>query len=201
MWVASKLSCTVGVMGYKAVELKNWLLCFGCSPEEFIVFVVNLDGWMANSSPPWSAYHYLMACPLIALDKSMGVLPIGIGEMLRRSIATLVMRAVGGQSKTACGSLQMCAGLEASIYGATHAKTQRQWERNVLETKGWVDNRTAKERTAAAGEVESSVGIAAVGGVVEVPEPPGERQTPEGSEGGLSDDLGTAMEGMDVGGD
>ena len=48
MWVASKLSCTVGVMGYKAVELKNWLLCFGCVLEDFRFIFADLAGWMAN---------------------------------------------------------------------------------------------------------------------------------------------------------
>ena len=32
-WVASKLSSAVGVMGAKAMELCNWLLCFGCASK------------------------------------------------------------------------------------------------------------------------------------------------------------------------
>ena len=30
-WVASKLSVAAGVMGAEAMELHNWLLCFGCT--------------------------------------------------------------------------------------------------------------------------------------------------------------------------
>ena len=45
---------------------------------------------------------------------------MGIGETLRRALAKLVMRAAGEQAKTACGNLQLCAGLEAGIEGATH---------------------------------------------------------------------------------
>ena len=40
--------------------------------------------------------------------------------MLCRALAKIVMRAAGDQSKTACGNLQQCAGLEAGIEGATY---------------------------------------------------------------------------------
>ena len=94
--------------------------------------MVNLNieaDWMANSSPSWSAYRALMACRLVALDKRPGVRPVGIGETLRQALAKLVMRAAGEQAKTACGNLQLCAGLEAGIEGATHTVGQRRVER------------------------------------------------------------------------
>ena len=31
-WVASKISGAAGVLGAEAIELKNWLLCFGYAP-------------------------------------------------------------------------------------------------------------------------------------------------------------------------
>ena len=70
---------------------------------------------MANSSPPLAAYCALIACPLVALDYRPGVRPVGIGETLRRALAKLVMRSARDQVKTACGNLQMCAGLEVGI--------------------------------------------------------------------------------------
>ena len=54
---------------------------------------------------------------------------MGIGETLCRSLAKLAMRAAGYQAKTACGNLQLCAGLEASIEGDTHAVVQWRIER------------------------------------------------------------------------
>ena len=57
---------------------------------------------------------------------------MGIGEILRRALAKLVMRAAGDQAKTACGNLQLCAGLEAGIEGATHAVGQQRMERVSL---------------------------------------------------------------------
>ena len=67
--------------------------------EEFIVFVADLDGWMANYYPYWAAYHALMACCLIALDKFPGVHPVGIGEMLLHAITKTVIREGGGSGK------------------------------------------------------------------------------------------------------
>ena len=81
--------------------------------------------WMANPLPsPWDKYGALMACCLVTLDKRPRVRPMGIRETLRKALAKLVMRAVGYQAKTACGNLQLCAGLEASIEGDTHAVVQ-----------------------------------------------------------------------------
>ena len=70
-----------------------------------------------------------MACRLVALDKRPRVRPVGIGETLCRALAKLVMRAVGDQANKACGSLQLCACLEAGIEGATHTVGQRKLAR------------------------------------------------------------------------
>ena len=75
MWVASKLSGTAGALGAEAMELRNWLICFGCVSEELRVVVASLAEWMANSSPPWASYRALMACRLVALDKRPGCAP------------------------------------------------------------------------------------------------------------------------------
>ena len=54
---------------------------------------------------------------------------MAIGETLRRALDKLAMRAAGDQAKTACGNVQLCAGLEAGIEGATHAVGQRRIKR------------------------------------------------------------------------
>ena len=100
------------------MELRIWLLRFGCASEKLRVVVARLADWMANSASPWAAYHTLTACRLVTLDKRPGVLPVGIRETIRRDLAKIVMRAAGDQAKTACGNLQLC--LEAGIEGATH---------------------------------------------------------------------------------
>ena len=109
--------------------MQNCLLCFGYASEELRVVVARLAEWMTNSSPLWVAYCALMACCLVALNKRPGVRPVGIEEMLRRALDKLIMRAARDKSKTACGNLQLCAGLEAGIEGATHDVGQRRLER------------------------------------------------------------------------
>ena len=111
--MASNLSGDAGALGAEAIELRNWLLRFACEKEEFRVVVANLADWMANTSPPRDAYRALMECYLVALDKRPRMHTVGIGETLRRAIIKLVMRTTGKQAKTTCGSLQLCAGLEA----------------------------------------------------------------------------------------
>ena len=51
-WFASKLSGAAGALGAEVMELRNWLLHFGCASEELRVVVASLADWMANFSPP-----------------------------------------------------------------------------------------------------------------------------------------------------
>ena len=51
-WVVSKLSGTAGALGAESIELRNWLLCFECTLEEFRIVVSDLADCMANPPPP-----------------------------------------------------------------------------------------------------------------------------------------------------
>ena len=131
-WVASKLSGTAGTLGTEAIELRNFPFHFRCVLEEFKVIVADMNHWMDNSSPSWAAYCALMLCRLVALNKCPGVRPVGMYETLCQAIAKLIIREMGDQAKTACGSLQLYVSLESGIEGATHAVLHRRRERNVL---------------------------------------------------------------------
>ena len=104
-WVASKLSGAADALGVEAMELRNWLLRFGCASDEIRVVFASLADWMDNSSPPWASHRALMACRLVVLDKRPGVRPLDTVETLHRALAKLVMRASGDQAKKACGGL------------------------------------------------------------------------------------------------
>ena len=41
-WVASKTSGAAGALGADAIELRNWILCFGCKSEELRVIATSL---------------------------------------------------------------------------------------------------------------------------------------------------------------
>ena len=51
-WVTSNLSGAAGMLGAEAIDLRNWLLCFGCLSEELRVVVSRLADWMATPPPP-----------------------------------------------------------------------------------------------------------------------------------------------------
>ncbi len=77
--------------------------------------------WLSNESPPWAAYRALMSQRLVALDKQPGVRPVAIGEIWQRCIAKGNLVGSGAEAKGTCGSVQLCAGLEADIKGVLHA--------------------------------------------------------------------------------
>ena len=54
------------------------------------------------------------------------------------------MRADGDQAKTACGNLQMCAGLEVVIEGGTHNVVQRRLE-SLRQRRSEEDVRVTEE--------------------------------------------------------
>ena len=58
---------------------------------------------------------------LIPLDKSPGVRPIGIGEVLRRIIGKSISRHATNEIKEAAGPLQTCASHGAGAEAAIHA--------------------------------------------------------------------------------
>ena len=79
---------------------------------------------------------------------------MGIWETLHRALAKLAMRAAGDKEKKACDNLQLCAGLEAGIEGATHSVGQLSLER-VRERRGDEDKMEETEE----GEEEGGDGI------------------------------------------
>ena len=61
------------------------------------------------------------ACRLIPLNKTPGLRPIGISEILRRIAGKVVMSVVKKDVITSTSSLQVCAGQEAGAEAAIHA--------------------------------------------------------------------------------
>ena len=115
IWVIAKLFGNTGFLGAEMIDLRNWFIIFGCASEELRIFVTKLSEWMANSYPYWASYHELMPFRLVALDKILGMRPVGISETLHWSLDKIVIRAARDQAKTYRGNLQICAGLEARI--------------------------------------------------------------------------------------
>jgi hypothetical protein len=130
--VGSRLSGAAGPGGADAHALSHWLLNFGSSSKLLREALASLASWMANDLPPWAAIRALMAGRLLAIDKSPGIRPIGIGETWRRAIAKCLLHVAGTSAKEACGIDQLCAGLESGIEGAIHAM-KHQWDIHKAE--------------------------------------------------------------------
>jgi hypothetical protein len=118
---ARRPSGGAGLGGTDAHALQQWLLRFGKSSRLLRQATTDLADWLANSFPPWAAYRALMAGRLVALDKSPGVCPIGVGETWWRLAAKATLLVCGCDAKEQFGIDQLCAGLEAGIEGGIHA--------------------------------------------------------------------------------
>ena len=84
-----------------------------------------LQSWhacrLSNNVLEWDDVRALMANCLIALDKCPGVLPIGIGEALRRILGKVVALITRSDLEEVCGTDQLCSGLCSGLEGTIHA--------------------------------------------------------------------------------
>ena len=78
--VTGRLSGGAGPGGTDLISLQHWLLRFGAASAELRQVVAEAGNWLSNGRPPWAAYRAMMSGRLIALDKSPGIRPVGIGE-------------------------------------------------------------------------------------------------------------------------
>eukprot|EP00804_Cyclotella_cryptica_P017895 CCRYP_001275-RA/>CCRYP_001275-RA protein AED:0.09 eAED:0.08 QI:0/-1/0/1/-1/1/1/0/754 len=93
--------------------------------------------WLGNTSPPWAAYRAMRQGRLVALDKQPGVRPVGIGECWIRAVSKCILKECGREGKAACGSTQLCAGLEAGIEGAIHSIRKKAAEDKSQDYEEW----------------------------------------------------------------
>ena len=79
----------------REVSLQHWLLRFGAASGELRHIVAEIGEWLSNGRPPWAAYRAMMSGRLIALDKSSGIRPVGIGETWRCLLEKCLLRVIG----------------------------------------------------------------------------------------------------------
>ena len=80
----------------------------------------------------------MMAGHLVALDKSPGVRPIGVGEVWRRLIVKSVLQVTGEEATDACGRDQLCAGLPAGVEGGIRAAQEMRESHSQEEEWGFL---------------------------------------------------------------
>jgi len=67
--------------------------------------------WLSKDSPPFAAYYAVDSARMLAADNKPGVRPLACGEIWMRFWADCLNteRKVG--ATTACGNVNLCAGL------------------------------------------------------------------------------------------
>ena len=129
--IAHRIKGSAGPGGCHSSHWQDALLRFGSLSQKLRDIVANLSSMIANSLCDWSLIRALFANRLIALDKCPGIRPIGIGESLRRIISKTICLLTRDDVEFACGSHQLCAGLQCGIEGAVHAAC------DLFESNDW----------------------------------------------------------------
>ena len=142
-----------GSGGPTLIDTDTWkdLLCskvFGTNAIELRQAVADLAKKLCiEEIHPDSLVEYT-ANRLIPLDKGPtkdnkpGVRPIGIGEVLRRIVAKLLIGLIKEDIIQAAGPIQTCAGLKGGIEAAIHAM-RKTWEKPETEAMLLVDAENA----------------------------------------------------------
>ena len=89
-----------------------------------------------------SCLEVYVANRLIPIDKSPGVRPIWIGEILRRLVGKVLASVFKLDFKEAAGPIQVCVGHEAGAEAAIHAMRQI-WDEGNTEEILLIDARNA----------------------------------------------------------
>ena len=106
--------------------MSHWLTRYGNQSTELREEMAIWAEWLRREKHVcWTAIRRLMTRRLVGLDKQPGVRPVGIGNAWLRCVSKVVVKECGHEAKMACGSTQLCAGLEAGIEGALHAAVRR----------------------------------------------------------------------------
>ena len=95
--------------------LHGWLLKFVEYSKILRTSVETFFDWTSNHIPPWTSYSPFMSGRLVALNKRLGICPVGIGENKQHFFAKCMLRVMGLEPTNVCQDNQLCAGLKAGI--------------------------------------------------------------------------------------
>ena len=109
-----------GPSGVDALEWRRYLTAFGSRSESLCRTVAKIGVRLATEEQGPTSLQACNACQLIPLGKCPGVLPIGVGEVLRRIIGRTIVSWIQTDLKQLGGNQQLCmgqlCGIEHAIY-------------------------------------------------------------------------------------
>ena len=115
---------------------QGWVLKYGEDRKKLCTSVDIFVDYMFNQSPPWAAYRAFVSGRLIALNKQLGVCPVGVGEDLICLFTKCVLKVTGHETTIVGQDDHLCARLRVVIDGAVH-RVQAIWDANS-STDDWV---------------------------------------------------------------
>jgi hypothetical protein len=118
---AVHLSGGAGPCGVDGTTLKGLLLHHEVSSKRLREEMAHWVVWLSNHSPPFAAYRTVNLSRMLASDKNPGVRPLACGEIWMRLWADCLNSETMVGNTTACGNVNLCAGLRAGIEGNLHA--------------------------------------------------------------------------------
>ena len=116
-----KTSGAAGPSGLDAAAWRRICTSFQRASSDLCVALSAVARRLCTTFVDPASLSAFVSCRLIALDKSPGVRPIGVGETVRRIIAKAVLSVLKEDIRGAAGSSQLCAGQLSGCEAAVHS--------------------------------------------------------------------------------
>ena len=117
----SKMKGSAGPSGLDTDDWRQMCCSFKDASNDLCNVLADTAKYIATSYVDPVGLEALNACRLVALEKTHGVRPIGIGEVVKRMLAKVILKIVKEDIQQVIGPLQMCAGYENGVEVASLA--------------------------------------------------------------------------------
>ena len=121
--VCAAALCTVGTAGPFGIDAHEWwrLCTFRAASDECCGAIALFARWLCTTFISSNILSPFLGCWLIALDKSPGVWPVGVCEVVRCIVAKAALNVTRDDIQAAAGTHQLCVGQIAGTEAAVHA--------------------------------------------------------------------------------
>ena len=119
--IALRMDGAGGPSGLDGLGWKRLCTAFGIHSADLCNSLASIAKRLCTEYVDPKGIEAFVPSKLIALDKSPGVRPIGVGETVRRIINKAISSVIKDDVQEVIGALQLCAGQESGCEAAIHA--------------------------------------------------------------------------------